>query len=297
LRCGFQYFLETIVGLDPEDEPMERLTLDPRDKGVVFHAVAERFLRELRDSDALPPKGTEAEKRRLGLLLEEELQRVAASNALRHEALRGREKELLTTLLDEWLAREGRRAGEGQPAHFEVSFGLRASRTSAELQLAEPIGIPLGDGRTLDFAGRIDRIDLTNDGGLVLREYKTGRAPARAGDPDLRAALLVQLPLYVLAARQIFPDAKVVAALCDYVADRGQIRRLDDVDASLLGFERRLRETVVAMNEGLFVQEPSACERCAFTLVCGPAGMVATRQERKAGDVRVKRIARLREGA
>jgi hypothetical protein len=134
------------------------------------------------------------------------------------------------------------------------------------------------------------------DGGLVLRDYKTGRAPGKVGDPDLRAALLVQLPLYVLAARQIFPDARVVAALCDYVADRGQIRRLDDVDASVLGFERRLRETVMAMSEGLFVQEPSACERCAFTLVCGPAGMVAARRERKAGDARVKRIARLGGG-
>jgi len=47
------------------------------------------------------------------------------------------------------------------------------------------------------------------------------------------------------------------------------------------------------MSEGLFVQEPMACERCAFTLVCGPTAILATRRERKAGDSRLKRVANL----
>jgi hypothetical protein len=111
----------------------------------------------------------------------------------------------------------------------------------------------------------------------------------------MRSALLVQLPLYVLAARQLVPGAVVAGALCDYVGDRGQLRRLDDVDEGVARFQRWLKGAIEAMRDGLFLQEPSACAHCGFTLVCGPAKMIEARRDRKAADPRLKRFLRLGE--
>ena len=64
-----------------------------------------------------------------------------------------------------------------------------------------PFVIELGDGRTLRVSGKIDRIDRREDGSLVLRDYKTGRAPKDDGG-TFRGGRQLQIPFYILAARR-----------------------------------------------------------------------------------------------
>ena len=75
-----------------------------------------------------------------------------------------------------WRARRAA-AGRATPAHFEVGFGLARAARRGEPHEPEPLVIDLGDGRVLRVSGKIDRIDRRADGTLVLRDYKTGRAP------------------------------------------------------------------------------------------------------------------------
>src|SRR5206468_433095 len=57
-RCGFLYLMQYVLRLEPAREPEERKRLDPLERGSVFHEVAERFLRELRDGGELPVRDT-----------------------------------------------------------------------------------------------------------------------------------------------------------------------------------------------------------------------------------------------
>ena len=108
------------------------------------------------------------------------------------------------------------------PAHFELAFGVSREAAPGEPHLQEPLAIDLGDGRTLRVSGKIDRIDRRPDGTLVLRDYKTGRAPRDDGGL-FRGGRQLQIPFYILAAARMFPDTPVVEAFLDYVDGGRQV--------------------------------------------------------------------------
>ena len=62
------------------------------------------------------------------------------------------------------------------------------------------------DGRSLEFRGRADRVDRTDDGRLLVSDYKTGKGAGYrgidVGDP-VRGGTMLQLGLYAEAAHQL----------------------------------------------------------------------------------------------
>ena len=62
-RCGFLYLLQNVLRLQPAPEPEERRRIDPLERGDLFHEVAERYLRELRDRGELPVRDTDGAPR------------------------------------------------------------------------------------------------------------------------------------------------------------------------------------------------------------------------------------------
>ncbi len=61
--CGFRYLLDSVLHLEPVEEPEDRTGLDPLERGQLFHEVAEGFLRELRTKNELPVEDTPGEPR------------------------------------------------------------------------------------------------------------------------------------------------------------------------------------------------------------------------------------------
>jgi len=237
---------------------------------------------------------SEAFRKRLVEMAEDALDRHVAGNPPRFTLLWNRERRRFRETLLTWLAREAKAAEHSTPAHFEVGFGPGPGGDPApgEPHMQEPLEIDLGDSRTLRVSGRIDRIDRRADGTLVLRDYKTGRAPK--DDAGLfRGGKQLQIPFYVLAAAKIFPDQPVVEAFLDYV-DGGRQVALDLAAVKSEGFRALLRGLVDGIAAGIFVQEPAVCEWCNFTAVCGPKGLITQRRLRKRGDARVQHALRLK---
>jgi RecB family exonuclease len=291
-RCGFLYLLQHVLRLEAVEEPEERTRLDPLERGSLFHDVAERFLRERRDAGALPVRDTGDERARLREIGEERLQALVAGAPPRFTVLWERERERFHGALLDWLGREAR-SRDGVPAHFEVGFGLRRPGAAGEPHLAEPLSVDLGDGRTLRVSGKIDRIDRRPEGGLVIRDYKTGRAPKKDDVGLFRGGQQLQIPFYVLAAARLFPDESVRQAFLDYV-DGGRRVEFDLETATGPAFQRTLQTLVNLIASGSFVQEPDACDWCDFKAACGPKGLIARRRSFKSADRRVVEYQRLR---
>jgi RecB family exonuclease len=292
-QCGFRYLLQHVIGLDAVLEPEERRRLEPLERGSMFHDVAERFLRERRQKGELPVRDTDPMRHRLMEMADEALASLVAGSPPRFTLLWERERARFRDGLSAWLEREAAGAHKATPAHFEVAFGLSRAVGSEEPHLAEPLVVDLGDGRTLRVSGRIDRIDRRPDGTLVLRDYKTGRAPRDDGGL-FRGGRQLQIPFYVLAAARIFPGHPVVEAFLDFV-DGGRQVSFDPERVRGRDFQDLLRGLVDAIAEGSFVQEPTACDWCDFTAVCGPKGLIAARRRHKASDPRIQRVLRLRD--
>jgi RecB family exonuclease len=291
-RCGYLYLLQNVLHLQPAPEPEERRRIDPLERGDLFHRVAERYLRERRDRGELPVRDTAEARARLAEMAEEALEGLVAGTPPRFTLLWQREKRRFHETVQGWLEREASAATKATPAHFELSFGLGKAKDEEEPHDPEPLEIDLGDGRTLRVSGKIDRIDRRADG-LVLRDYKTGRAPRDDGGV-FRGGKQLQIPFYVLAAAKLLPGERVVDAFLDYVDGGRQVAFRPDL-AEGPEFRDLLRRLVDLVARGVFVQEPSACEWCDFTAVCGPKALLQRRQAIKVRDRSLQEYLRLRD--
>ena len=292
-QCGFRYLLQHVLRLEPALEPEERKRLDPMERGSAFHNAAERFLRERRNAGDLPVKDDESARRRLLAIGDVCLDELVAASPPRFTVLWQKERSRFHQGLLAWLSREAQNASRSTPMHFEVSFGPARARAEGEPHSREPLAIDLGDGRTLSVSGKIDRIDKKPDGTLVLRDYKTGRAPRDDGGL-FRGGRQLQIPFYLLAAERLFPGLVVTEAFLDYV-DGGRQVSLDTAALKGDGFRALLRGLVDAIAQGHFVQEHTACDWCDFTAVCGPRPLMERRRRYKINDPRVQRVLRMRD--
>lgn len=302
-ECGFRYFLRYVLRLEPAIEPEERRKLDPLEKGTLFHEVAELFLRERRDQGALPIRNTDEERARLLALGDERLDAWVEGSPPRLVLLWRAEKKVFLALLTDWLAREAEnyRTKKTTPAHFEVSFGLPHRRSNTnEPHRDLPVEIALDDGRVLKISGqidRIDRIDAADGGGLVLRDYKTGKAPTDNDASLFKGGRQLQIPFYILAAQEIFPGEKVVEAFLDYV-NAGRQVAFSPAKATSATFRALLLRIAELMGHGVFMQEPSACTFCDFTAVCGPHPVLESRKRRRRlYDPLARKVAELKQFA
>jgi len=292
-QCGFRYLLQHVLRLEPALEPEERKKMDPLERGSAFHNTAERFLRAQRKAGELPVKDDESARRKLLVIADACLDELVAASPPRFTVLWQKERSRFHQGMLAWLAREALNASRSTPMHFEVSFGPARDRAEGEPHSQEPLAIDLGDGRTLSVSGKIDRIDRKPDGTLVLRDYKTGRAPRDDGGL-FRGGRQLQIPFYLLAAERLFPGAAVTEAFLDYV-DGGRQVSLDPVALKGEGFRALLRGLVDTIAQGHFVQEHTACDWCDFTAVCGPRPLLERRRRYKINDPRVQRVLRMRD--
>src|SRR5262249_1701140 len=267
-RCGFLYLLQYVLRLEPALEPEERKRLEPLERGDLFHKVAERFLRERRERGELPVTSTRERRARLEEMALQAPDTLVAGSPPRFTFLWERERSRFCETMLAWLDREAANAGKAVPAHFEVGFGVASPSAPGEAHSPLPLEIDIGDDRVLRVSGKIDRIDRKEDGSLVLRDYKTGKAPRDDGG-IFRGGKQLQIPFYILAAHRFFPDQPVVESFLDYVDAPRQVA-FDPPRARGEEFRKLLRDLADAIKDGLFVQEHTSCDFCDYTMVCGP---------------------------
>jgi ATP-dependent helicase/DNAse subunit B len=152
------------------------------------------------------------------------------------------------------------------PERVELEFGPGHGR---------PVELRLPDGRTVNFRGYVDRVDMATDGSLSVTDYKTGFArdvDGLAGDPVLNGRKL-QLPLYGLAARSRIGDGPVRVAYW-FVSDKGNFTPIAyQLDQPVLDrFGEVVSVLVDGIDAGMFPARPgkndSNCTYCSFQAMC-----------------------------
>jgi len=259
--CPRQYLFSYILNIEPVISPEEISTILPIDRGKLIHEILAKYITTLIEKE--PPSFTRLEQiadnlfteyERKGLLGKPLFWRVERFRILR-ELKQFYENDVI-----------------GEPIAVEQVFGMKEY---------PPLTIELTDGATVRFRGIIDRIDQKNES-LLITDYKTGRAYEEYKQLDkdpLARGTKLQLPIYALAAKNIFTSTGKIEARYWFVTEREAFKvisiNLDD--ATLESFYKTINQIVKAISSGIFPGRPGSrlwggsfknCVNCSFTQVC-----------------------------
>ena len=271
-ECPHAYFVRHVLGVDAVEEPDAEYRISPLTRGHLVHLVLKRWFEEMKKAGAVAPPGTP-----WPAIARQRLLEIGAEECDEHEdrGLTGRplywrldRRRLLDDLATFIDRDDARRAGgeEGPGAKPQTAGGetdkeggAKSAQEEAELGFGQPgsdrdaVTIKIGGGRTIRLRGSIDRVDATEEGGLVVIDYKTGKdeeyAKLSEQDPSLGGRRL-QLVLYTEAIRAVKGRADApVRADYWFVSDRGGFRArgykvTDEV-------RDRVLETVSAVIDGI----------------------------------------------
>lgn len=239
-ECPHAYFVRHVLGVDAVEDPEAEYRINALTKGHLVHHVLKRWFDKMVKTGAVvgPGEPWPSDARR-------QLLEIGAEECDRHEAqgLTGRplywrlDRRRLLEDLETFIDRDNtRRAGGGEKAGSKSAqptsgqgkagagsvqatgtgegAGVRSAQRAAELGFGQPgsdrdaVSIGIGGGRTVRLRGSIDRVDATDDGGLVVIDYKTGSDNNRSykdlspENPSSEGRRL-QLVLYAEAIRAI----------------------------------------------------------------------------------------------
>jgi ATP-dependent helicase/DNAse subunit B len=298
-RCPFRYFLTTLLGLSPLEDPEQVFSLHPRDRGGLLHDILYEFFSRLRQNH-LFPLATQERRALTNMLMEiaeKHFQTFARTGttgfALPWELERERMLECLTSL----LSRECEADDGFVPTAFEVHFGgeeaQREGDTESGFFPSQAVQFVLADGEEIALRGRIDRIDLSADQQRArVIDYKTGK-PVRG---RFARGTALQLPLYLFAARALRPEHMWVSAEYAYVDRSGRSGRASFTEDTWADTLKTLRQIVTVLvggiRSGYFFATPESCYPCPFPLICG--SHAETCAARKQTDPRVELLCRIR---
>lgn len=282
-RCPIGYFFERHLKIEPPDE-LERdpdVWLNAMENGSLFHEVVETFMREA-SRDGGHAGGQHLE--RLQAIADEAL--VSWRNLVPppNETAFARRRQDLLASLEVFLRFEVQ--SEGVTAkYFEAGFGT-GSETAEGIEMAEPLVLDLGHGRSIRLRGRIDRIDLQDQTGLWnVWDYKTGGTYEYQRGGNLARGTKIQHAIYARALCAMLERRGVVARVGESgyyfptVKGRGVRYARECGDGEL---ERALNLLFDVVGNGFF-PHPSeeACKFCDYRAMCGEVKTVAGQMSRK----------------
>ncbi|RMH71148.1 MAG: hypothetical protein D6683_14775 [Actinomyces sp.] len=292
--CPHAYFVRHLLGVDAVDEPAEEYRISPLTRGSLIHDVLHRWIDECLVAGTVPSPDEPWPAARVERLAE---LAAAACDEAAERGLTGRRiywrRDRATIIADlvAFAAHDDawRRERRARPHAVEWGFGLTGSTHDA-------VPLVLPDGRRVHLRGRVDRLDLADDGTIIVTDYKTGSKPGNyepSPDDPTAGGTRLQLGLYALAARHLLgrPDAPVRAEyrFVDHRAEFATVG-LDVDDAHVAEFLGVVAAIVDGIEAGLFPAhpaEPSPYSRstCPF---CDPDGLGTRERHRlylaKAGD-------------
>jgi ATP-dependent helicase/DNAse subunit B len=227
--CPIRFFFQYILKIEEEQEVEPGLT--PLERGQLVHSTFFKFYRQLKEQNRhhrpwqhleLLKEIAEIEFRQLpfqGILFELEWERYFGS-------------ENRPGLWKQFLAEEEENIGNlgFYPEYFEVAFGAAGRKTEQDpASIEQSIALEY-NGKKLLVTGKIDRIDLNDEGQAILLDYKTGSTVTSIR--EIRDGLSLQLPIYALIfpelLRTFYPNKKIepVISTIFQVKDEEKCRRI-----------------------------------------------------------------------
>jgi RecB family exonuclease len=174
-----------------------------------------------------------------------------------------------------WSRAREREAVEGALARFVAWHQRPGARTIVATEPRLQAEVTLPDGQVVRLHGYADRLELDEDGRLVIVDLKTGKYPPTGPEVERHS----QLGLYQLAVDHGAADQLLGHPVTSGGAELVQLRVGDELpkvqhqpppatgEPRLV--EEQLERAVAALRAEEFVARPGGhCDRCTFQAIC-----------------------------
>lgn len=204
-KCPFKYFAERVLKLKPIEEPSDET--EPIELGNVLHSILYDFYKKvIKDNIVIGEIDTNEfniAQKLLFDIAEDKISKLNLNSPLaffEKEKILGIENNKRNSILFKFLRNESGSDDKIKPKLFEVGFGDFSGFDESKTQ---PLEI-----EQIKLRGKIDRIDVDEENKTFdVIDYKLkGRKPSLN---DLWDGLSLQLPIYLLAGKQILKKLEV----------------------------------------------------------------------------------------
>ena len=205
--CAYAHFLA--YGLELKERPIFELAA--ADIGNLFHSSIDMIFKEMKEENRSFKDLSEADRKMLVGTCVSRVTEDYGNTILKSSARNAYLEQKVGRITDRtvWALTEQLKRGDFEPSGFEVSFTPEDNLKAMK--------IPVSEEEALHLRGRIDRIDLCEDGDrlyLKIIDYKTGKT--KFDLTELYYGLQLQLVVYMDAAlekeQRKYPDKKVLPA-------------------------------------------------------------------------------------
>ena len=283
----------------PEDTPLK---IEARDKGSLIHKILEEFHQKVQQNGSAPGVSgvwSSDHRQMLKDISQSCFDRWEDDGLVAKGIYWDLEKEYINTSLDIYLNEDSvlRSKFKLGTERLEQPFGYYGSDSGAGDHWEPPVvNLPtLGD---LRFRGFIDRIDSNPDGSeILILDLKTGSAsPYLDLEEDVfDGGKKLQLPIYLLAARQNLPDAERINAAYWMISFKGRYQILPADTLSWADVEDDLKDLLIKITDGItsgvFPANPGKdnyhCTFCDYDSIC-PMQREFMWEKKSASDLRLK---------
>jgi hypothetical protein len=217
-RNPMEYFFQYVLKIKPPDEYEVDTTqwLDVLEQGSLLHAVFCDFMRALGEQGMMPPDFRRDRPALIAILDRHvEAMKVIKPPPPNPDVFMSGYRFLKATA-DTFLDMEEGYCRDHTPVACELAIGVVPEGTGTELDIDEPVDLPLLDGRTVRVRCKLDRVDRVGDGhDYVVRDYKTGSSTRFRDNGPFHGGRFMQAALYpvlgeIALKRRYGGDVKVV---------------------------------------------------------------------------------------
>ena len=289
--CPYKFFLSAIQRLEPREEVVQPVQMDPLTRGSLVHEVQARTLRRLREGGHLPVTDLLGSLALLDEVLDESAGQYKDDLAPAIDRVWEDEVAGIRADMRVWLHRLAESSAEWVPEFFELAFGLSHAEGVDPSSVRDPAEIAGG----WKLRGAIDLVERNVDRKrLRITDHKTGR-DLRREIVYLGAGEILQPVFYSLTAESILGE-RVETARLSFCTSRGGFH---DHEVPIDDFARLYANQLLdaidsSVRDGALPPAPreEACAWCDFRPVCGP--LEETRQRRKDSSL-LERLRLVRE--
>ena len=281
VQCPFKFFIEKVLRLEEKQEPEDRL--DALQLGDLYHRILFKYF-----SSHFPGDWSNALESYIKEL-ENAAERVFADYEGKRSLPQGvwqvYREEILNNLR---LLIEAEYNNEYQttPLKLEFGFGISEDYQDSPDNIKEPVDIKLTD-ETIKLKGKIDRIDSRrSQEDIMVYDYKY--SDKRGKTSDFFDYKELQIPLYILAIKNLMPDKKLMGGayysvkklskngiwqkeFVDYAAKTNRsptVMSEEKWEDYFAGLKEELAKILAGIRRGDYRLEPEECEYCDGKEIC-----------------------------